>query len=76
MSGAFPPGCWTTTSTWPAPAGVVTLIVVAFTTLNAVPAVPPNVTPVAPVKPVPVMTTAVPPAAAPVVTSRLAIVGV
>ena len=45
-------------------------------TLNAVPESPSNVTPVASVKPVPVSTTAVPPATAPVVTSRLVNVGV
>ena len=57
---ALPPGCCTTTSTWPAvPADVVTVIVVALATLNAVPAPLPNVTPVASVKPVPVIVTAV-----------------
>ena len=41
-------------------------MVLALTTTTAVAAVPPNVTPVAPVKPAPEMVTAVPPAASPV----------
>jgi hypothetical protein len=45
---------------------------VLLTTLNAVPATPPKVTPV---NPVPVMTTAVPPAAGPVLTLSELIVG-
>ncbi len=48
-----------------APAGVVHVIVVAFTMVTPVQGAPPMVTEVAPVKLVPVMVTAVPPAAGP-----------
>jgi hypothetical protein len=62
----LPPGVVTTTSTaLAACAGVVTVIVVELVTDTLVPAVPPNVTEVAPVKFVPVMVTEVPPAAGP-----------
>ena len=47
------------------PAGVVAVIVVAFTTVTAVAAVPLNVTAVAPVKPVPVRVTACAPTSGP-----------
>ena len=47
------------------PAGLVAVMVVAFTTVTAVAAVPLNVTAVAPVKPVPVMVTACAPASGP-----------
>ena len=47
------------------PAGVVAVMVVAFTTVTAVAAVPPNVTAVAPVKLVPVRVTDCPPASGP-----------
>ncbi len=61
-----PAGVVTTTSTapgaWP---GVVTVIVVSSTTVTFAPGVPPKVTPVAPVKPLPVMVTAVPPVSGP-----------
>ena len=51
------------------------MIWVAELTIKAVAAVPPNVTPVAPVNPVPVMTTEVPPATGPLVGLRLVTVG-
>ncbi len=47
-------------------AGVIQVIVVLFTTLIEVAAIPPNVTDVAPVKEVPVIVTLVPPAVLPV----------
>ena len=56
---------WSITSTVLLPAGDVAVIAVAPTTTNAVAAAPPKFTAVAPVKLVPVMVTAVPPAAAP-----------
>ena len=49
------------------PAGVVAVIVVALTTETLVAAKPPMVTGVAPVKPVPVMVTLVPPPVVPLV---------
>ena len=71
-----PLGCCTITSTAPgACAGVVTVMVVSFTTVKAVPAVPPKVAPVAPVNPVPVIVTAVPPAAGPLVGVREVMAG-
>ena len=61
-----PLGVVTRTLAVPAvPAGVVAVIVVAFTTVTAVAAVPPNVIAVAPVKLVPVRVTACPPASGP-----------
>ena len=61
-----PPGPVTLTSTVPDPAGDVTVIDVAETTLTPVPALPPNATVSPDAKPVPVIVTAVPPAAGPV----------
>ena len=52
----------TVTSTVPVPAGAVTVRLVAVTPLIEVPAVEPKWTAVAPVKPVPVTVTEVPPA--------------
>jgi hypothetical protein len=71
-----PPGFVTVTVTAPAPpAGVVAVIVVLFTKLTFVAAVPPNVT-VAPVaKFVPVIVTAVPPAVVPLFGVTLLTVG-
>jgi hypothetical protein len=46
-------------------AGVIQVIVVLFTTLREVAAIPPSVTDVAPVKEVPVIVTLVPPAVLP-----------
>jgi hypothetical protein len=60
-----PPGPLTVTSTVPDPAGDVTVIDVAETTLTPVPALPPNDTVSPDAKFVPVIVTAVPPAAAP-----------
>ena len=61
-----PPGVVTSTLAVPAlPAGVVAVMVVAFTTVTPVAAVPPMVTAVAPVKPVPVMVTDCPAASGP-----------
>jgi hypothetical protein len=63
-----PPPVITITPTAPtvARAGVIHVIVVLFTMLREVAAIPPNVTEVAPVKEVPVMVTLVPPAVLPV----------
>jgi hypothetical protein len=61
-----PPGVVTVTSTVPAePAGAVAVMLVALTTVNEVAAVLPKLTAVAPVNPLPVMVTAVPPASGP-----------
>jgi len=66
VSVAVPAGVVTATSTAPAACtGVVAVIRVAEFTVNDVAAVPPNVTPVAPVKFVPVIVTAVPPRVVP-----------
>ncbi len=46
-------------------AGVIQVIVVLFTTLREVAAIPPNVTDVAPIKDVPVIVTFVPPSVLP-----------
>ncbi len=72
-----PLGCCTITSTAPgACAGVVTVMVVSFTTVKAVPASPPKVTPVAPVKFVPVTVTSVPPVSGPLVGATELMVGI
>ena len=61
-----PPAVVTVTSTVPAePGGEVVVIVLALTTVNGVAGVTPKVTAVAPVKPVPVIVTEVPPASGP-----------
>ena len=66
MALLVPPGVVTSTLAVPTePAGVVAVMVVAFTTVTAVAAVPPMVTVVAPVKPVPVIVTDCPPASGP-----------
>ena len=66
MALLVPLGVVTRTLAVPAlPAGVVAVMVVAFTTVRAVAAVPPIVTAVAPVKPVPVRVTDCPPASEP-----------
>jgi hypothetical protein len=62
-------------STVPEPAGATADILVAEFTVKDVAAVPPNLTDVAPVKPVPVIVTAVPPDARPVAGEIDAIVG-
>ena len=56
----------TVTSTVALPAGAVAVMEVAELTVNPVAAVVPKLTPVAPVKLVPVMVTVVPPVAGPV----------
>lgn len=67
LAALLPYGVVTTTLAVPAePAGVTAVIEVELTTTTDVAAAPPIVTPVAPVNPVPVMVTAVPPAASPV----------
>ena len=60
-----PSGVVTMILTVPLPGGVVALIVVSSTTVNAVAAAPPNRTWVVPVKPDPVSVTGVPPALGP-----------
>jgi hypothetical protein len=55
----------TVMSTVPVPAGLVAVIEVALLTVYEVAEVPPNLTAVAPVKPVPVIATDVPPAVGP-----------
>jgi hypothetical protein len=62
-----PPGLVTRRSTVPAPAGDVAVIDVAELTVKLVAAVAPKVTAVAPVNPVPVTVTTVPPAVGPAV---------
>ena len=66
MAEFVPLGVVTSTLAVPAvPDGVVAVIVVAFTTVTAVAAVPPIVTAVAPVKSVPVIVTDCKPASGP-----------
>ena len=66
MTEFVPLGVVTSTLAVPAlPAGVVAVMVVAFTTVTAVAAVPPIVTAVAPVKFVPVRVTDCAPASGP-----------
>jgi hypothetical protein len=60
-----PPGVVTVISTVPVPAGDLMVSVVAELTVRTVPAVEPNLTAVAPVNPVPVTVTVVPPATGP-----------
>ena len=60
-----PPGVVTVISTVPVPAGDFMVREVGEATTRTVPAVDPNLTDVAPVKPVPVTVTVVPPAAGP-----------
>lgn len=73
---ASPPGVVSTTSTAPAAfAGVTAVTDVPLTTVNEVAAVPPNVTPVAPLKLLPEIVTVVPPAIGPLTGANEAIVG-
>jgi hypothetical protein len=61
-----PPGVVTVTSTTPAsPAGEVAVMLVSLATVNEIAALDPKLTAVAPVYPVPVIVTAVPPATGP-----------
>ncbi len=68
FAALIPPEVVTKTLAVPAvpPAAVIAVIVVAFTTVTLVAAMPPMVTAVAPVKLVPVMVKLVPPAVVPV----------
>ncbi|MNM52521.1 hypothetical protein D3C81_636000 [compost metagenome] len=71
-----PPLAVTTTFTTPAlPAGEVAVMVVALTTVTAKPLLLPNFSAVTPVKPVPVMVTAVPPLLGPVAGVTAVMVG-
>ncbi len=65
-----PEGVVTVTSTVPVPAGLSAVMVLSLTTVTFVAAVVPKSTTVAPVNPVPVIVTSVPPAAGPVVGER------
>ena len=78
MFGALvPPGVVTSTLAEPAlPAGVVAVIVVASTTTMFVAAAAPMVTPVAPVRSVPVIVTLLPPYVVPLAGEMLVTVGV
>ncbi len=67
MVAEVPLGVVTVTSTVPVPDGAVTVRVVALVTVTVVPAVAPKWTAVAPVKPVPLTVTVLPPAGAPLV---------
>ena len=68
LAALLPPGVVTMTLAVPAvPAGATAVIVVEFTTTTLVAAAPPMVTPVAPVRFVPVMVTLVPAANGPLV---------
>ncbi len=58
----MPAGVVTVTSTTPVPAGLSAVIEVSLTTVTFVAGVVPKSTAVAPVKPVPVIVTSVPPA--------------
>ena len=62
-----PPGVVTITSTVPLLAGLIAVIWVSLSTVKLVAAVEPNETLVAPVKPLPVMVTLVPPFVDPLV---------
>ena len=64
-SALVPAEVVTLTSTVPVPAGLLAVIVVLLTTTTPVAAVVPKLTAVAPVNPVPVIVTGVPPAAGP-----------
>ena len=70
-----PLGAVTVTSTVPVPAGEVAVIELPEVTVKLVAAVEPNLTAVAPAKPVPVIVTEVPPAAGPTLGSTLVTVG-
>ena len=73
---AVPPGVVTATDVAPAPpAGVTAVIWVSPVTVKLVAALPPKVTALAPVRPVPVIVTLVPPAVDPELGVALVIVG-
>ena len=69
------PALVTVMSTVPVPAGADAVISVADTTVKLVAALLPNITAEAPVKPVPVMVTRVPPASGPVFGETLVTTG-
>src|SRR6185437_4839869 len=71
----LPPSVVTLTVTEPVPAGDSALICVDESTVYEVAGVPPKFTTVAPVKPVPVITTIVPPDSGPLPGARAEIVG-
>ena len=71
----MPAGVVTVTSTVPVPAGLTAVIVVSLTTVRFVAAVVPKSTAVAPVNPVPVIVTRVPPVVGPLVGLRPVTVG-
>ena len=76
LAALVPPGVVTNTLEAPAlPGGVVAVRLVELTTITLVAATPPMVTPVAPVKSVPVMVMAVPPAVEPLAGEILVTVG-
>ena len=76
MAALAPPGVVTNTLEAPVlPAGVVAVILVVLFTIRLVAATPPMVTPVAPVKFVPVIVMVVPPAGEPLVGEILVTVG-
>ena len=77
LVGDVPPGVVTVTSIVPElAAGEVAVIEVSDLTVNDVAEVDPNLTAVAPVKPVPVIVTEVPPASGPAVGLMLVTVGI
>ena len=75
VTGVMPTGVVTRTSTVPLPDGAVAVIELFELTVKVVAAVPPNDTPVARPKFVPVMVTKVPPAAMPDPGNTLVTVG-
>ena len=76
LARAIPPGVITSTVTAPATrTGVTAVIWVALTTVNDVALIPPNVTPVAPVKFVPFIVTVTPPDVVPLVGESVVAVG-
>ena len=70
-----PPGVVTVTSTFPMPAGAVAVTEVSDTGVNPVAGELPKCTALAPVRPVPVMVTRLPPARAPAVGDNVVTVG-
>jgi hypothetical protein len=71
-----PPGVVTVIFTVPVPAGLVAVIEVALFTVYEAAAVLPNFTPLAPVKPVPVIATEGPPAIGPAAGEMLVTTGI
>ena len=70
-----PPGVVTVISMVPVPAGEMAVIFVAESTVKLEAALPPNITVVAPVNPVPITVTVVPPTNGPLVGEMLVTVG-